>query len=81
MLLLTENEIRKIIRTILEKKKRRKKKKKKKANSRAAKELMLDKPFTTGGWPAGEDRGWLPGSKPVNVQIRSYLEDMGMLEE
>ena len=40
---------------------------------------MLDKPFTTGGWPKGKDRGWLPDSKPVNVQIKDYLDSMGML--
>ena len=42
---------------------------------------MLDKPFSTGGWPNGKDRGWLPDSKPVNKQIKDYLDDMGLLEE
>jgi len=40
---------------------------------------MLDKPFSTGGWPDGKDRGWLPDSKPVNKQIKDYLDDMGLL--
>ena len=61
---------------------RRKKRKQKKKDSRkqkSIKNLMLDKPFTTGGWPDGKDRGWLPDSKPVNKQIKDYLDDMGML--
>ena len=63
------------------KKKLKKVKKKKKGTSKDdnIKALMLDKPFTTGGWPAGKDRGWLPDSKPVNVQIRDYLNSLGLL--
>ncbi len=78
---MTESELRTMIREILAEGKRRKRKKKKKGKtkSQSAKELMLDKPFTTGGWPKGKDRGWLPDSKPVNVQIKDYLDSMGLL--
>tara|TARA_Y100000034_G_C6879369_1_gene402674 strand:- start:1096 stop:1857 length:762 start_codon:yes stop_codon:yes gene_type:complete len=41
---------------------------------------MLDRPTSHGGWPEGENRGWLPGSKPVNQQIGDYLTSMGLAE-
>ena len=78
---MTEVELRSLIRAILSesRRKRRKKKKKDSSKQKSIKALMLDKPFTTGGWPAGKDRGWLPNSKPVNVQVKDYLDDLGML--
>jgi hypothetical protein len=77
---MTEAELRKAIRAILaEGKKKRRKKKKNSSKQKSIKALMLDKPFTTGGWPAGKDRGWLPNSKPVNVQVKDYLDDLGMI--
>ncbi len=81
MLLMNESQIRSLIRrVILEAKKKKKRKTKKTASQRkAVKDLMLDKPFSTGGWPHGEDRGWLPDSDPVNVQVKDYLEDLGLL--
>jgi len=86
MLVMTESEIRTIIRQILIEVKRKKKKtKKKKKNNgkrskkQAEKDLMLDKPFNVGGWPKGKHQGWLPDSRPVNIQIRDYLDDMGLL--
>ena len=80
-MLMTEAELRRMIRKILVEGKRRRRKKKKKDTSKkqSIKNLMLDKPFSTGGWPKGKDRGWLPDSKPVNVQIKDYLDSMGML--
>ena len=82
-MIMTEEELRTMIRKIIfeDKKRRRKKKKKKKNDSKqqSIKNLMLDRPFSTGGWPDGEDRGWLPDSKPVNKQIKDYLDDMGLL--
>ena len=80
MLVMTEHEIRRMIRQILlEAKKKKKKKKKKNSTKQAEKDLMLDKPFNVGGWPKGKHQGWLPDSRPVNVQIRGYLDDMGLL--
>ena len=81
MLVMTETEIRTIIRQILleVKKKKKKKKKQKDSTKQAEKDLMLDKPFNVGGWPKGKHQGWLPDSRPVNVQIRDYLDDMGLL--
>ena len=82
MLVMTEAEIRTIIRQILLETKKKKKKKKKKgkgSTKQAEKDLMLDKPFNVGGWPKGKHQGWLPDSRPVNVQIRDYLDDMGLL--
>jgi len=80
-MIMTEVELRTMIRKILVEGKRRRRKKKKKDGSKnkSIKNLMLDKPFSTGGWPNGKDRGWLPDSKPVNVQIKDYLDSMGML--
>ena len=75
-MLMTKSELRKLVRVMFEAGKKKKKLKTVKDNE---KELMLDKPFTTGGWPEGEDRGWLPGSKPVNVQVRDYLKSLGLL--
>ena len=82
-MVLTEAELRRMISEALSEARRRKRKKKKKDSSKqkSIKALMLDKPFTTGGWPQGKDRGWLPNSKPVNVQVKDYLDDLGMLEE
>ena len=40
-----------------------------------AKNLHLDKPFSAGGWPEGEY------DPPVNVQIKKYFKDLGLLEE
>ena len=77
-MIITEKNLRKIIRKILSEKRKRKKRKDK-SKQKSIKNLMLDKPFTTGGWPDGEDRGWLPGSDPVNVQIRDYLDSLGLL--
>ena len=72
---ITRRQLRKIIKEVLtEAKKRRSKIAKKQI-----KDLMLDRPFTIGGWPHGEDRGWLPDSKPVNQQISDYFEDMGLI--
>lgn len=72
---ITRRQLRKIIKEVLtEAKKRRSKTAKKQI-----KDLMLDRPFTIGGWPHGEDRGWLPDSKPVNQQISDYFEDMGLI--
>ena len=72
---ITRKQLRKIIKEVLtEAKKRRSKTAKKQI-----KDLMLDRPFTIGGWPHGEDRGWLPDSKPVNQQISDYFEDMGLI--
>jgi hypothetical protein len=72
---ITRKQLRKIIKEVLtEAKKRRSKTAKKQI-----KDLMLDRPFTIGGWPRGEDRGWLPNSKPVNQQISDYFEDMGLI--
>jgi hypothetical protein len=72
---ITRKQLRKIIKEVLtEVKKRRSKIAKKQI-----KDLMLDRPFTIGGWPHGEDRGWLPDSKPVNQQISDYFEDMGLI--
>ena len=79
---MTELELRRAIRKILaenRKKRRKKKKKKNTSKQKSIKALMLDKPFTTGGWPSGKDRGWLPDSKPVNVQVKDYLDDLGMI--
>lgn len=72
---ITRKQLRKIIKEVLtEAKKRRSKTAKKQI-----KDLMLDRPFIIGGWPHGEDRGWLPDSKPVNQQISDYFEDMGLI--
>ena len=80
-LLMNESQIRSLVRfAIMEARKKKKRKTKKTARQRkAVKDLMLDKPFSTGGWPHGEDRGWLPDSGPVNVQVKDYLEDLGLL--
>lgn len=80
-MIMTETQLRKMIRDILVESRRKKRKKKKKDSSKqkSIKNLMLDKPFSTGGWPAGKDRGWLPNSKPVNVQIKDFLDSLGML--
>jgi len=64
----------------LEERRKRKKKKKSKTSNKLLKDLMLDKPTSHGGWPEGENRGWLPGSKPVNQQIGDYLTSMGLAE-
>ena len=74
----TRRQIRSLIKEILilEVKKR---KKRSKTAKKQIKDLMLDRPFTVGGWPHGEDRGWLPDSKPVNQQISDYFEDMGLI--
>ena len=57
----------------------KKKKKISKHAKKQIKDLMLDRPFTTGGWPGGEDRGWLPDSDPVNKQIADYFLDLGLI--
>jgi hypothetical protein len=64
----------------LQEKRKRKKKKKTKTTNKLLKDLMLDRPTSHGGWPEGENRGWLPGSKPVNQQIADYLTSMGLAE-
>jgi hypothetical protein len=79
VLLMTELQIRSLVRSALLEKRKKKKKKKSSSKSKSIKGLMLDKPFSTGGWPDGKDRGWLPDSKPVNKQIKDYLDDMGLL--
>lgn len=53
--------------------KKNKSKKKKRIAS-----LHLDKQTSHGGWPKGENRGWVD-SRPVNKQISDYLEKMGLL--
>ena len=80
MIVITEKEIRTLIRNALQEKRKKKKRKKKTSRKKQAeKDLMLDKPFNVGGWPEGKHQGWLPDPRPVNVQIRDYLDDMGLL--
>jgi hypothetical protein len=40
-------------------------------------QLMLDRPTSHGGWPAGKNNSWI-GDKPVNDIIYDYLESMGL---
>ena len=72
---ITRRQLRKIIKEVLTEAKKRRSK----TSKKQIKDLMLDRPFTIGGWPHGEDRGWLPDSKPVNQQISDYFEDMGLI--
>jgi len=77
---LERSELRELILQELQERRKRKKKKKSKTTNKLLKDLMLDKPTSHGGWPEGENRGWLPGSKPVNQQIGDYLTSMGLAE-
>lgn len=72
---ITRRQLRKIIKEVLTEAKKRRSS----TSKKQIKDLMLDRPFTIGGWPHGEDRGWLPDSKPVNQQISDYFEDMGLI--
>jgi len=83
-----EEALRYIIREmiLLEKSGKKKKKKKKSRGSHpdescddaTVKSLHLDKPFSVGGWPKGKHQGWVKGP-PVNVQIKNYFKEMGLL--
>ena len=42
--------------------------------------LHLDKPTSHGGWPSGHGGGWTDKT-PVNVQIKNWLESMGLLDD
>ena len=72
--------LRELILQELQERRKRKKKKNRKTANKLLKDLMLDRPTSHGGWPEGENRGWLPGSKPVNQQIGDYLTAMGLAE-
>ena len=56
------------------KKKNNKTKKKKKIS-----DLYLDISTSHGGWPKGSNRGWID-KRPVNIQIKDYLDEMGLLD-
>ena len=75
---------------INERKKKRKKKKRKIEKSEShteeayeigtKKNLYLDRPTSHGGWPEGPSKSFT-SNKPVNIQISSWLKDMGMMEK
>ena len=44
------------------------------------KDLYLDRPTSHGGWPDGH-RGGYADKRPVNVQISSWLDSMGLLDD
>jgi|7_EtaG_2_1085326.scaffolds.fasta_scaffold144281_1 hypothetical protein len=51
--------------------------KKKKRNT--IEDLQLDKPTSHGGWPGGENRGWIASDKRSVAKIISdYFKDMGL---
>ena len=54
---------------------------KKKTNSKAIKDLHLDKPTSHGGWPDGHSGSYTDPDTPVNKQIAKYLEDMGLIDD
>jgi len=55
-------------------------KKKSKKTKQMIKDLHLDKPTSHGGWPSGDNGGWID-KRPVNIQIADYLEKMGLLAD
>jgi|1_EtaG_2_1085319.scaffolds.fasta_scaffold02542_7 bis(5'-nucleosidyl)-tetraphosphatase len=74
--------------TINERKKKKKKEKLKKSGSHpeeayelgTKKNLYLDRPTSHGGWPEGPSKSFT-SNKPVNIQISSWLKNMGMMEK
>jgi len=58
-----------------------KKKKVNKQSNKIIKDLLLDKPTSHGGWPAGHSGSFTDPDTPVNVQISNWLIDMGLAED